>query len=225
MLTIDNFIFFEEYSLFVKLLKIYLHLRALLNFRKSISEFMSNIPDFDHNYVLPPHLGNPALNDNNNSSPYRCTILELCERFSTSPQRIEILKGLLSFRAELTAQGVVNGFQYLDGSFLENIEVSENRPPNDIDIVTFALGLSNELQKKLIKDFPEICDVKKCKEKYQVDHYIVDYGVAPDITIELVRYWLQLFSHNRNGVWKGMLRLELNTPDIDQEALTLLEEI
>ncbi len=203
----------------VKLLKIYLHLVTLLNFRKPFHKCMSNIPEFDHNDVLPPHLGNPTAINN---SPYRCTIIELCERFSTSPQRREMLKGLIEFRSELTRQKIVSGFQYLDGSFLENIEVSEGRPPNDIDIVTFTTGLTNERQHELIQEFPEVVDVIKCKEKYKLDHYIVDYSVHPDITIELVRYWLQLFSHNRRGVWKGMLRLELNTADIDQEALTLL---
>lgn len=180
---------------------------------------MNNIPDFDHNDVLPPHLGNPTAQNN---SPYPCTTLELCKKFSTSPQRITLLCGLLEFRGELTKHGVSSGFQYVDGSFLENIEISENRPPNDIDIVTFTMGISKERQLQIIKDFPELVDVAKCKAKFGLDHYIVDYGVHPDLTVEIMRYWLQLFSHNRKGVWKGMLRLELNTSDIDKEALTLM---
>ncbi len=180
---------------------------------------MSNIPDFDHNDVLPPHLGNPI---STNNSPFRCTSLELCEKFSTSKQRIEMLKGLLEFRSELTRYGINQGFQYIDGSFLENIEVSENRPPNDIDIVTFTKGLSQERMHELVRAFPELVDVAQSKAKYNLDHYVVDYAFSPDLTIELMRYWLQLFSHNRRGVWKGMLRLELNTGEIDQEALTLL---
>lgn len=180
---------------------------------------MGNIPDFDHNDVIPPHTGNPiALNN----SPYRCTSLELCEKFSTSPQRIELLKGLLEFRAQLTKLDVIVGFQYLDGSFLENIEVSEGRPPNDVDIVTFFRDIDIPRQQVLMKIFPEFVDVKQCKAKYKLDHYPVDYGYHPDTTVESVKYWLQLFSHNRKGVWKGMLRLELNTTDIDEEALTLL---
>jgi hypothetical protein len=35
----------------------------------------------------------------------------------------------------------------------------------------------------------------------------------------MTRYWIQLFTHNRLGVWKGILRLELNTTDIDKLAL------
>ena len=41
----------------------------------------------------------------------------------------------------------------------------------------------------------------------------------------MTRYWIQLFTHNRLGVWKGILRLELNTAEIDQEALTYLNNI
>src|SRR6478735_7819025 len=94
-----------------------------------------SIPDFDHNHVLPPHLGNPTNGDD--LSPYKCSSLDLCLKFATSPKRIEILKGLLAFRKKLTEFGVINGFQWLDGSFLENIEISERRNPNDLDLVTF----------------------------------------------------------------------------------------
>ena len=81
------------------------------------------IPDFDHNHVLPPHLGNPIVHSE--LSPYPCTILELCAKFSTSPQRIAILKNFVQFRQKMTLNGVLFGFQWLDGSFLENIEVSQ----------------------------------------------------------------------------------------------------
>ena len=43
-------------------------------------------------------------------------------------------------------------------------------------------------------------------------------GFAPAITVEQTRYWSLLFSHNRQAVWKGMLRIELNTPTEDQQA-------
>ncbi len=34
----------------------------------------------------------------------------------------------------------------------------------------------------------------------------------------MTRYWISLFSHNRLGVWKGMLRIALNTPSEDAAA-------
>ena len=73
------------------------------------------IPSFDYNNVLPPHLGNPT--NSNHLSPYPCTILELCHQFSTSKERILILKNFVTFRQRMTAEGIINGFQWLDGSW------------------------------------------------------------------------------------------------------------
>ncbi len=38
------------------------------------------IPDFDHNHVIPPHLGDPSKGGD--VSPFECTTLELCQKFS-----------------------------------------------------------------------------------------------------------------------------------------------
>lgn len=178
------------------------------------------IPLFDHNNVLPPHLGNPTLRDH--LSPYPCTILELCDRFSTSNARILILKNYIAFRQLLTKNGVVNGFQWLDGSFLENIESTEKRNPNDLDLVTFFSGPSIPDLARLGAAFPEFVNPGLAKINFKLDHYAVDYCFNPEVTVEITRYWLQLFTHNRVGVWKGILRLPLNTPIDDQFAMDFL---
>ena len=181
------------------------------------------IPPFDHNHVVPPHLGNPT--DRSHLSPYPCTILELCHAFSTSKNRIAILKNFVSFRQQLTAYGVIHGFQWLDGSFLENIEITETRPPNDLDVVTFYGGLSISDQTTIRSSFPEFSNPVLSKSKFQLDHYAVDFTFSPVVTVEQTRYWLQLFTHNRNGVWKGMLTIPLNTPVDDQHALDFLTSL
>lgn len=122
----------------------------------------------------------------------------------------------------MTAQGIINGFQWLDGSFLENIEISESRHPNDLDAVTFYGGLTPAVQASILAAFPEFANPILAKNKYQLDHYAVDYAHSPEITVEITRYWLQLFTHNRMGIWKGILRLPLNTPIDDQHALDYL---
>lgn len=67
------------------------------------------IPAFDNiTGVLPPYLDNPC--NPGDLSPYYCGIGEVCERFSTSPERRCILEGFLNFRGELIAQGI-EGFQ------------------------------------------------------------------------------------------------------------------
>jgi hypothetical protein len=63
--------------------------------------------------------------------------MDLVTRFATTPERQAIIAGLLAYRHALHATGLVRGFQWLDGSFAEHVEVIEQRPPNDIDVVTF----------------------------------------------------------------------------------------
>ena len=181
------------------------------------------IPNFDHNNVLPPHLGNPT--DITHLSPYPCSIQELCYHFSTSKPRIDILKNFIIFRQRMNTFGITYGFQWLDGSFLENIEISQGRPPRDLDIVTFFGGLSIEDQTNIRANFPEFGNPGLAKINYSLDHYPVDYSYNPDVTVEQTRYWLQLFTHNRNGVWKGILKLSLNTQRDDQHALDYLNSL
>ena len=185
---------------------------------------MCSIPPFDHNNVLPPHKGNPT--SRTDISPYECSIMEFCKRFSTSQHRVGLLKGLVLFRLEMIKYGINNGFQWIDGSFSENIEKSEGRDPNDIDIVTFVNGYEKEQVTEILNNFIEFVDPTLSKVKYKLDHYSVDFAYGPLTTVELTKYWVQLFSHNRLGVWKGMIRLELNiNEELDQEALNFLNSL
>ena len=116
------------------------------------------IPDFDHNHVIPPHLGNPSKGGD--ISPFECTTLELCQKFSTSKERIEILQKFLDFRKRTVNSGVKVGFQWLDGSFLENIEKSEGRNQkseiwNQLYTIHYQLSIINEINitcKNVTKD-------------------------------------------------------------------------
>lgn len=181
------------------------------------------IPDFNHNSVLPPHLGNPV--DKSHLSPYPCTVLELCHKFSTSAERIAILKKYITFRQSMTNNGIVFGFQWLDGSFMEDVEKSQGRPPRDLDVVTFYGGLGPEDLARVSAVFPEFASTILSKNNFCLDHYAVDYSFNPNATVELTRYWLQLFTHNRLGVWKGILKLPLNTAVDDQQALDFLNSL
>lgn len=174
------------------------------------------IPDFDHNLVLPPHLGDPR--SRRQLSPYPCTTVDLCQRLGTTPERRAILEKFLDFRDRLRGEGLTNGFQWLDGSFLENIEAQENRAPRDIDVVTVYWGYDLPFQAGLFTKFPESASRSLAKANYFVDHFPFDAGYNPNFTVESTRYWILLFSHNRLGVWKGMLKIELNTPVDDAAA-------
>ena len=66
------------------------------------------IPPFDHNNVLPPYQGdNPAIRGC--LSPYKSDILEFCQHFGKTPERIAILKGFVEFRTIL--------FEAKDGAY------------------------------------------------------------------------------------------------------------
>ena len=184
---------------------------------------MSNpIPAFDHNLVIPPHLGDPT--NIGQLSPYPCTTLDLCQRFGTTLERREILRKFLDFRERLRGEGLTNGFQWLDGSFVEDIETRDRRPPNDLDVVTVYWGYDIPFQQQVLANFPEAANPRLAKANYSLDHYPFDAGFSPELTLEQTRYWILLFSHNRLGVWKGMLKIDLNTPDDDTAARQQLEQ-
>jgi hypothetical protein len=122
----------------------------------------------------------------------------------------------------MATHGVTAGFQWLNGSFMTDIEKSENRPPSDIDVVTFHERLSITQMSAILNRFPEFADPVLSKSKYSIDHYPVDYCHDPNLTVDMTRYWIQLFTHTKNGVWKGIIRVEINTPAVDQLALNYL---
>jgi hypothetical protein len=181
------------------------------------------IPDFDHNLVLPPHLGDPV--DHGQLSPYPCTTLDLCQRLGITSERRTILGKFLGFRERLHNEGLTTGFQWLDGSFLEDMETREGRPPADLDVVTVYWGYDTKFQASLVGRFPDIANPLLSKANYSLDHYPFDAGYSPSFTLEQTRYWILLFSHNRLGVWKGMLRIELNTPAADAAAKRELAKV
>ena len=60
----------------------------------------------------------------------------LCEVFANTPERRAILKGFLELRAALRQLQIVNGFQWVDGQFLED-DRQKRTAPDHIQVVTF----------------------------------------------------------------------------------------
>ncbi|HWG46882.1 MAG TPA: hypothetical protein VN688_29235 [Gemmataceae bacterium] len=175
------------------------------------------IPAFDDILnILPPHLGDPRQRAD--LSPFSCTVAELCTRFATTAKRKAILDGFLNLRAELFTLDI-RGFQWLGGSFLEDIEAQERRDPGDIDAVTFVADPENPaaLSAKLVTK-PELLSHAHIKGTYSVDHYWLSLGSQPVFLVDLTRYWYGLFSHRRDRVWKGMLVVELADKSDDNAA-------
>lgn len=119
--------------------------------------------------------------------------------------------GLLDLRAELRRHGV-EAVQWLDGSFVERVEVIEARPPRDIDVVTYA---ANDLSALLGTPLLSRNHVKKT---YTVDHFLIPPPRNPVFIVRTVSYWNAIFSHRRDGLWKGMLQVILSSDASDDEA-------
>ncbi len=188
------------------------------------------VPDFDHNGVLPAHVGNRAA-DRSHMSPYPCTSTELCAKLGMTEERRRILHGFFELRDALRQLGITTGFQWLDGSFAEDAEKTRKRPPNDIDVVTFYEPVSPPLTLPATTAalLPVLRDRDATKNRFRVDHILVPLTSTRDRVadamrlVDDVRYWFGLFSHRRSDdVWKGMLQLRLDTAADDVQAVNFI---
>jgi hypothetical protein len=170
------------------------------------------LPDFNLSGVLPPFLGaDPASGGAAAMSPYLTDPVELVNKLNSSPERLTILRGFLDYRRDLMELGF-QGWQWIDGSFVENVEATQGRHPGDIDVVTFTNLPSNlDTQAKIDAfslAYAHLINPKQAKAKYKCDAYFIQLS-SPRPAVKLASYFLGLFSHQREtAVWKGMLELE-----------------
>lgn len=163
------------------------------------------IPPWDARQVLPPIDDSDPVSFAR--SPYPVSLVEFVRRFSTSWKRCTILQGYLLYRSELQAAGVLDGFQWIDGSFLENIEALEQRSPSDVDVVTFFTDPTGQISAAVP---PNLGDHDWVKANRHVDSYFVEMSqLPPEMLIEQSTYWYSMWSHRRNKTWKGYLHVDL----------------
>ena len=178
------------------------------------------IPEWNTLGVLPPI--DPTQPTSAERSPYPVALLDVVMRFATSAERRRVLHGFLDYRAALREIGLANGFQWLDGSFMEHVEVLERRAPRDIDVVTFV-----EIPDDFTPSDEQMALIEHdaAKEKFAVDSYFVELNLlAPQAIVATSAYWYSMWSHRRNQAWKGYLQVDL-TPDQDQEARDWLTQL
>lgn len=177
---------------------------------------MGKIPANTISGVLPPFTGETSA-DKANVSPYQAEISDVIFRYATSPERVEILTGLVEYRKALADLGIVQGFQWLDGSFVEDVETIRSRPPGDIDLVTFAHRTVADPDEwfGVVMSNLHLFDPEQSKLKYKCDAYFVDMSIDPELLVTNTAYWFNLFSHQRGAgaTWKGMIRVSLTSDD------------
>ena len=180
----------------------------------------NSIPDWEYAGVLPAN--EPDDPTSEIRSPYTASLFDLVTRFGSTEPRRRILRGLLAYRAELHNSGLIRGFQWIDGSFVENVEETSGRPPNDIDIVTFLYVPDGYTAETLLQKFDTLFDKTTLKNDYSVDAYYAQLNqVTPEEMINESTYWYSLWSHTRDGKWKGYLQIDLADGDDGQARFQL----
>lgn len=167
------------------------------------------IPAWTMAGVLPPiRPGQPGHSPDR--SPYCVPLWMVVDQFSSSTNRIAILKGLLEYRTALHQLGLTAGFQWLDGSFLEDIETLESRPPKDLDVVTYFHLPVGETQATLNAKAGNLFKNTHVKATYSVDAYPYVLGEPVNARhVKQISYWYSMWSHRRNGLWKGFIQVDL----------------
>jgi len=179
------------------------------------------LPDFNIDGVLPPFVGTDGPGGHlEDLSPYKVGVLETVHALSFSEPRKTILRGWLLHRRALRAIGFTEGFQWLDGSFVE-----KDKEPKDIDVVTYfrrppMAQTPTELAAHLRANLP-VFSRAQVKATFH-DFLFVDLQGTSEAIVNLTRYYTGLFSHRRSDyLWKGMLEVSMDDAQ-DQDALDLL---
>jgi hypothetical protein len=178
------------------------------------------IPAWNAQGLIPPvDVIDPVSADR---SPYVVTLTDLILRFDTSTDRRNILRGFLDYRAALHAAGLTIGFQWINGSFVEDIENSaRNRPPGDVDVVTFYQLPAGVTQRDILSRAPELFDHALVKATYHVDEYTCQLNTSGERLVNRSAYWYSIWAHQRDTfLWKGFLQVHL-APGQDTLALQL----
>ena len=181
------------------------------------------IPEFTPDGVLPPFVGAREPGGHaGDMSPYTTTALEVAASFGGTPERQVILRGWLAHRAAMRAVGFDRGFQWLDGSFVED------KQPHDLDVVTFLYrpeAVSDPAAlAAMMRTNPDLFQRQQVSQKYSVDFFPIDLNGSPEGIVGLTQYFLGLFSHRRrDNLWKGMVQVRLENANDDNAALAALE--
>lgn len=157
-------------------------------------------------------------------SPYELDIVRFVRFFAITQARVKILKGFLDFRNELTSVGLVDGFQWVDGSFTENVELIERRAPNDVDVVTFFNFQPGDNDNIVYSRNPNIFNQDFVKKQYLVDSYFEGLQAPGASLVARTVYWYSMWAHKRDLSWKGFIQLPLS-PALDLVARSILDSI
>lgn len=144
----------------------------------------SRIPEFDANGNLPPGI-------------YHVSIADIERRFTWTPRRLQLFKGLKNALANLSAAGVEK--VWIDGGFITN-----DPYPNDVDgCWEYKPGIKIDKLDKVFLDWnpPRVA----MKKKYGVDFFVKGMLLA-DAGLDPVEDY---FQEDREGNAKGIVVVDI----------------
>lgn len=184
------------------------------------------IPTFDLNGLLPPFVGpSPVLAAA--QAPFRTDVLELSNALGNSAVRKSLLEGLIRYRAAIRGLGFLGGFQIINGSFCEDCELIRGNDPGDIDAITFVkrpvAHKADAAFISFVASNAALLDPQSAKATFGVHSFIIDLDAPAELSIPISIYFFSLFSHQKSTKqWKGTLRVDLQTANIDDNAMKVL---
>lgn len=185
------------------------------------------VAEFNNWGILPPYVGNAAAPDE--FTPYEWTTESLTRKMGFNDHRKMLLANLIEYRNELRKNGVC-GIQLIDGSFLEDSERLQGRPPGDIDIINLIYQDPKQMPTPIVMNL--LTNRSELKTKYHLDimepiPLFYDTLGRPAVGLGSFTYFFSLFSHCRDKhfgfpVWKGMVQLELTSNPLEDAGASLL---
>jgi len=153
-------------------------------------------------------------------TPFEATAVEIVTTFGTTDHRRTLLQNWLDHRAAFRALGFSQGFQWIDGSSVED------KVPQDLDVVTSRaapLVLPVQALERLVRANPDQCIRGPVKRRYNLDAFFVDLDGSKEVLVNATRYYAGLFSHRRgDDLWKGMVQVRFDNPADDVAAAAAL---
>lgn len=123
-----------------------------------------------------------------------------------------MLEGFLNFRSKIHDVGSSGGFQWLNGSFSENVEAVEGRAPRGVDVITFISLPPGQDEASFVEENSLLFDRAYIRDTFRVDAYWQFLGGPLNArSIQSISYWYSMWSHRRDGMWKGFIQVDLDS--------------
>ena len=183
-------------------------------------------PPRDPSGLLPAF--HPADFTGSTRSPYFATLDDLLSIFGGTNARLTPFSSFLDYRQRLHQVDVIQGYQWLAGSLVEDIESRQSRASGDLDLVTYYRVPDSTDEASLFNQYADIFPPDAVRRRRSIYAYFVPRNAMEPPLIERYHdYWHDLWSHTGRGEPKGFVYLDLspsNDSTLQSQVNDLLED-